>query len=36
MSALTTYGQRPNAYPGKLFIVEGGLPGVADRLLKGV
>jgi len=23
MSALTTYGQRPNAYPGKLFIVEG-------------
>ena len=23
MSALTTYGQRPNAFPGKLFIVEG-------------
>jgi dTMP kinase len=23
MSALTTYGQRPNVYPGKLFIVEG-------------
>ena len=23
MSAVTTYGQRPNAYPGKLFIVEG-------------
>ena len=23
MSALTTFGQRPNAYPGKLFIVEG-------------